>query len=149
MPRLFKTAVLYLLLLALPVQGYAASAVSGCGPGHLGLPTAQAGEAGPALGHAQAQAADHHRDLGAAPSEASGPIASNDANGDSGPGNAAGSEGPGCSACAGCCLGAAVTASETNFRLAVRFVDLPDAALFRNIGFLTDGPRRPPRAFLA
>lgn len=147
MPRLFKTAVLYLLLLALPVQGYAATAMSGCGPGHHGLPTAQAGVAAPALGEAHAQAADHHRDLGA--SEASGPFASNDANGDSDPGNAAGSEKSGCSACAGCCMGAAVTASETNFRLAVQSVDLLDAAPFRNIGFLTDGPRRPPRVFPA
>lgn len=123
-----------MLLLALPLQGYAAASMLRCAPshhGHHGM--AQAEQPDHAMHHGEAAGAGH--DLHHASDDV-------DVHGTS--------HGKyGCSACAACCVGGALTASvqivSTSSQLHER--PLPAGAYFAT--FITDGPERPPRTVLA
>ena len=141
MSRIWRIAVMWLLALAVPAQGFAAASMLNCGPGHHGTVS------GPAR-------ADHHHDAhghhgaAAADADASENVASSDA--EAAPAHALhkGKTGS-CSACASCCTVTAPPSAAPAFE-AVPAPDVfqplapPDAA-----AFLTDGPERPPRPFLA
>ena len=125
--------LMWLLLLALPLQGYAAATTLNCGAGHHPMSAAVASVAIPVASGEPRHV--HHGDT-------TDPAAS------AGHHHADGTSKSKCSACATCCVGAALPAT------ALVFVDaVPDRAPTRffsigPIGFLTDGPDRPPRTHL-
>jgi hypothetical protein len=124
MMRRLRLLLMVWVAVALPVQGMASVTMMHCGPGHHGKPgPARASHAGhPADHHASAHesvSGDHHL---AAPSTASMSAPSDDQTGslasaaDAEPTKVAKTSAPGklsCSACASCCLGAAMTAPQS------------------------------------
>lgn len=139
MPRFLKTLLLSLLMLALPIQGFAAVVGLSCGPAHQqhGLMTfADAHEHGH-KGHAHQathdkgsqhiDAHDQHQDEPDAPQA----FAST------------------CSACAACCVGAVIPPSALH-------LTPPDHGIIADIpapdtmspGHIPDGLKRPPRSSL-
>jgi hypothetical protein len=154
MSRLSKSLLLYLLMLAIPAQGFAASTLLFCGPVHQRGTTAQESDHHSGHGHSYTRAADHQAHLLPAVSVNSPGLASIDAAGDStnsdGGLGIAGEPGKSsCSACAACCMGVAAPATEQRLQPADPAIERTAATPFRSIGFVTDGPRRPPRSFLA
>jgi len=102
MSRFLKIAILWLLAFALPMQGFASSAMLDCGTGHQ-----------PASRHdmhqAQGQQPHHHDQLAASQHHAAD--ASQASSSDSPAGDSHHHDGAGkCSACASCCLGSAISA---------------------------------------
>lgn len=120
-----RAVLMWVLLIALPFQGYAAATMLGCGPDHhrTSLPTHVHDEvvSAAAVGvHQHAASDDHHH-----PDQASK-----------------------CSVCAACCVSAALPAKALVFS-AAEPVGAPTRLLAMGpVGFLTDGPDRPPRISL-
>ena len=140
MSRIWRIAVMWLLALAVPAQGFAAASMLNCRPGHHGTVSGQA-------------RADHHHDAhghdGAADAdEASANVASSDSEAAPTHGIHNGKTGS-CSACASCCTVTAPPSAAPTFEAA------PARDVFQPLAppgvaaFLTDGPQRPPRSFLA
>lgn len=127
----FRTALMWLLLIALPLQGYAAATMLNCGASH-DRTVAMDGSVATLL---EALEAHHHFRQGNLDDDARA----------AGHHHADGKANAKCSACAACCVGAALPAT------ALVFADAgPDRAPTRffsigPIGFLTGGPDRPPR----
>lgn len=126
---------MWLLLLALPLQGFAAATLRHCGSGQHQRPAAVA--AGPAAthhaaaGHAQAQA--HHATAGA-------PTAQHQ--------HAAGKAALAttkCSACAACCMGVALPAAAPALVAVAPAMPPAGPVATRHVDFLADGLDRPPR----
>ena len=154
MSRLSKSLLLYLLMLAIPAQGFAASTMLFCGPAHQRVTTAQESDHHSGHGHSYTRAADRQAHVLTAVSVNSPGLASSDAGGDSTNSDddlgIAGEPGKlSCSACAACCMGAAAPASEQKLQPAGQSIERMVYRPFRYIGFVTDGPRRPPRSFPA
>ena len=138
----FRSAMMWLLLVALPLQGYAAATMLTCGPNHHRLMAAAIAE--PDEAHHHAAGVQHHHEMGMADGQHD--VASVDGSGGT----------PSlphldnlmkfkCNACAVCCTGAAMPTAIFTFEL------LPPAMtpeLFvptSHAGFVTDAPDRPPR----
>ena len=138
-----RLALMWLLLLALPLQGIAAATMLHCGPGHHGLQAADA----PMAHHDSAENSDHHH--GEAGHVEAAMHAGN--GGDHAPSAAdiAKLSKFKCSACASCCLGLALPTAV----VALSTFAPADAPAFvvcvEPVGFFTDGPDRPPRLHLA
>ncbi len=115
-----RVALVWVLLFALPFQGYAAATLLGCGPNHHRMSVADASDwASPALAHA------HHRDAAG-----DHPHAEKVSK---------------CSACAACCVGAALPSAPLVFAAAAPAEAPATLRSVGAVGFLTDGPERPPR----
>lgn len=118
--RTLRIVVTWLLALALPLQGWAAASMLGCGPGHE-PPAVQVME-----GHGQhADHAHHHDDSDAAASTTS------------------------CSACAACCVGFALRAQAPQVAEPPAGQAAPVLPATTAVSFVTGGPERPPRAAFA
>ncbi|MEP6875985.1 MAG: hypothetical protein ABI887_16630 [Burkholderiales bacterium] len=141
--------VMWLLVLALPVQGFAASTMLLCGAGHHG--SAQATEGGhDHAGHMHVGAQDvsaiseapaHDQAAEAAPSHhgsAFSPLTAKHA-------KVTGK----CSACAACCTVAFLPTTVIALTALAPSRALPVVELTTHVGFFTDGPDRPPRLSLA
>lgn len=144
MNRVLKAIVIWLLLLALPVQGYAAAVMAVCGPvpqqadKHATHHMAAAdddghGESGySGLGHHRAAdntLADHDT----APHHPAGKHASS-----------------ACGSCGVCCIGAVMLISQLNWDLLLNGSTLyAPASSPRLPGVVLAGPERPPRTILA
>jgi hypothetical protein len=140
--RRFHSVMMWLLLLALPLQGFAAATMLHCGPNHHRMSEASA----PTASHDPA-AHRHHTEGTAADPHAPASVAVAD---------------PGawphdlgtlakfkCSACAACCMGAALPAAALVFPASARAIAPAFFVPASHVGFFTDGPDRPPRLFLA
>lgn len=154
MSRLFKTLVLYLSMLAIPAQGFAASTILYCGPAHQHTTTGEAIEQSLAHGHANNFAADRKRqDQAAEALNSTGHDSSREelkfTSSDRGPAKAGELGAHESSEYAACCALAAVTASSLVFPPANQAIEGIASKHLLNIGFVTDGPRRPPRFFPA
>lgn len=132
---------MWLLLLALPMQGVAAATLLHCGPGHHGMQLSDA----PVAQHSAGATTSHHgTGHGDAAMHANMP-------GDHAPSAADISKLSKlkCSACASCCLGLALPTAV----VALTPFAPADAPVFvirvEPVGFFTDGPDRPPRLRLA
>ncbi len=154
MRRLLKNVLLYLSMLAIPAQGFAASTMLFCGPADQRARTAQ--ETGHHSGHSHRNtpAADHQdRALPAESVDLANLASSGEGgeftNSDQGPAIAAGMDNPECGACPACCVGTSFPATRLKLQPAGIAVERMASTPFRNIGFVTDGPRRPPRLFPA
>ena len=138
-----RFTLMWLLLLALPLQGVAAATLLHCGPGHHGMQVAEA----PVAHHHSAEDSDHHH--GEAGHVHTAMHAGN-----------AGDHAPSaadiaklskfkCSACASCCLGLALPTAVVALTTFVP-ADAPAFVVrVEPVGFFTDGPDRPPRLHLA
>ena len=143
-----RITLMWLVALAVPVQGYAAAAMFGCGPGHHSMTSTS-----------QAAAAEDHDAAGPQPSnEARVEVAANHHDDDSAePNHAHKLEARGtpdkvgkgsCTPCASCCVVTALPATMLVFQpvpLVDFFVPLARRGL---ASFLTEGPERPPRFIL-
>ena len=127
---------MWLLSLAVPVQGFAAASMFNCGPGHAGKASSQAqAHAAHVHGHDGAAPDHHHADADA--------LADIDAHAT--PAVHKGS----CSACASCCTAAGLPATIVSFEAIVVHDAVVPLAAARVAAFLTGGTERPPRPFLA
>lgn len=134
---------MWLLLLALPLQGFAAAAMINCGPNHHRMASAVMSES--LATHEHAGAVQHHHSM--------------EAVGDHHDGVSNGSDAPSvhhldklmkfkCSACAACCMGAAMPTAAVTLK-AFPPAMAPDSIVpTTHVGFVTDGPDRPPRISL-
>lgn len=149
MKRWVRCFAVWLLVLALPVQGFAASTMLLCGAGHHGA--AQGAEGGHAhASHmhmaardvAQASASPAHDHAEQAPAShdrsALSPLSSKHAKG-------VGK----CSACAACCTVAFLPSTVIAFDAPALGRAPAAVELITHVGFFTDGPDRPPRLSLA
>ena len=136
-----RTVLLWLLLLALPMQGYAAATMVNCGSNHHRM--AAAAKFG---GATSASAAAHHVHHGMQGSHVHDESAGSNKH-DIHPSDPASKFK--CSACAACCVGAALPIAPLVFATAAPSGAPPDFFSIGPIGFLTDGPDRPPRTSLA
>ncbi|MBP6226147.1 MAG: hypothetical protein KA439_13875 [Rhizobacter sp.] len=118
-----RAVLMWVLLVALPFQGFAAASMLGCGPSHHPVSVAALQEVAPA-------ASDHDHQHGAPGDHHHADKASK------------------CSVCAACCVSAALPAASLVFA-AMATADVPSSLLSMGaVGFLTGGPDRPPRSFL-
>lgn len=126
--------MMWLLAVALPLQGSVAATLRVCGPGHDRMAMAAAVIA------EHDHAAHHHDGAVASAHDAAAGAAAQDLHK---------SAQHKCSACAACCVTAALPASVLRFEAAVDAVAPPPAFFSSPVAFLTDGPERPPRLPLA
>ncbi len=139
MKTALRTLWICLLLLALPVQGFAAARMTQCGPSHDRLQHTPASDHGEAEAmHAHEQHAHHHSHHHAA-SQAD--EASNDATTPPAKHH--------CSACASCCVGMALPSSTPVVITPAEAVIHVAASGAAEPIFLTSGLERPPRSPLA
>lgn len=143
MQRVLRFLLVWFLVVAMPLKGVAAVAMLACGPAHAhghSAVQAPADHADHAAGHGFADHAGttHHHAAHAAPAQG----------GDDGA-DALSKLIHKCSACAACGAGAALPAQPPHFAAPeaepTAFTPLPLSA----VRFVTDGPDRPPRPFLA
>src|SRR3989304_1060185 len=154
MSRLSKRIVLYLSILTLPAQGFAASTMLHCGPAHQHSVSVQETNQYPAHGHANNMAADYRYQLQPTVSLDSIGLASSDeavslASSNTGPPKAGEPGAHESSEHAACSVGAAVPASSLEFQPAEQTIVPIASKQFPSICFVTDGPPRPPRSFPA
>lgn len=134
---------MWLLLLALPLQGFAAATMINCGPNHHRMASAAITETPDAHEHPAAGQHNHPMNVASDHHDA----ASND------------SDAPSvhhldklmkfkCSACAACCMGAAMPTAAVTFKAFPPAMTPDSLVLTSHVGFVTDGPDRPPRLFL-
>ena len=129
--------LMWLLAVALPLQGVSAATMAACGVGHHGGASASSQTVSPESrqvhGHDASMAREHAGAIHAHSTKSDLPedVAHK------------------CSACASCCLGAAVPTPTLSFdtaRLTAHFAPLVARTL---AAFVTEGLERPPRSFLA
>ncbi|MDL2339530.1 MAG: hypothetical protein QFE16_16980 [Pseudomonadota bacterium] len=138
----FRSAVMWLLLLALPLQGFAAATMLNCGPNHHRMMAAASTELDEA--HEHTAAGQHHHEMGMAAGEHE--VASANPSGDAPPL-------PHldklvkfkCNACAVCCTGAAMPTAAFAFEPFATAMAPESFVPTSHVGFVTDGPDRPPR----
>lgn len=133
MVSVLRAVFVWLLMLAVPVQGYAGIAMLACGPGHEAAATA-----GPHDGDAAAHAHPDMGELGHHDRVDRPDVAQMD--------HAAKLT---CSACASCCAAPALPTVHLPVDLPAT-VDRPAATVVAGpVVFMTDGPERPPRSTFA
>ena len=147
MLRNLRILLMWLVALAVPVQGYAAAAMFGCGPEHHSAMSMVG--ATPAL-HDQHELQPWHDDSAevADHSHADDSAAADHVPGLKAPGTTGKTTKGGCSPCASCCVVAALPTS------ALTFQPVPPVDFFVPFAphsvavFLTEGLERPPRFIL-
>lgn len=140
--RMLRTLLIWLLALALPVQGVMAATMVFCGPNHHDRAAAVAHDADAAHQPHDVAAHSHHE-------AADGQAQNTAANESAAPDKFVQSDMQKCSVCASCCSAAAI--HDTVPKLPVLE---PAAAAFAALAsavepFAADGPDRPPRHLLA
>lgn len=127
MARLLRIVLTWMLALALPIQGVAASTMLSCGQAHHQAALAAHGHAAPSDGH-------HVHEQSAAPDD----------------GAAAGQSAAGkCSVCANCCSVAAIAASVPSFDVVPVAPGFGVGSFQWRAGITGGGLERPPRILLA
>lgn len=134
MSPVLRAVFVWLLMLAIPVQGYAGIAMLACGPGHEAAATAGHHDADASSVHHGTEASAHaHHDMADAPDAAEFDHAAKLT----------------CSACASCCAAPALPTVHLPVSLPAT-VDRPAATVVSSLVlFMTDGPERPPRSTCA
>lgn len=145
MNRILKTFLLWLLVLALPVQGYAAATMGVCGSihSHAGVPgatTAPHSHEGMPLSHqghhhdSDEQVAGHQHEADSSHASAAKSNAHTDSK---------------CSTCQSCCVGLGMVAQGLTWHSPLDNAELPAASLIVSFtGFIPQGLERPPRTIL-
>jgi hypothetical protein len=153
---LIRTTLIWLMAIALPVQGAAAATMLACGPGHHGASAAHSHAAAePAHVHAGSTEPhvhpDGHAALGHADSGHHGhdqeiPSGSESAAAD---GNEVHKAAGKCSACASCCTVAVLPTSVLPIGSPPAVDRVVTVFQAQSAVFMTGGPERPPRTILA
>ncbi|HSB98949.1 MAG TPA: hypothetical protein VLE45_03475 [Burkholderiaceae bacterium] len=138
MRRTLWPFVIWLLALALPLQGVAAATMAHCAP--------MRGDATSVSGHEHAaprSVPHHHHDAATdtAPSHAAHGVASADDTG----GQDVTSSLHKCSACAACCIGLGLPSTAFALPQPPVASSVPAAPSAHDVAFFTSGPERPPR----
>jgi hypothetical protein len=132
--RALRIALMWLMAVAVPVQGAVAATMFVCGPGHHGSALA-------------AEAASHRRAAAEMRDHADAHASHHDASHAHGdlqkPGKGA------CSPCASCCVGTGLPATVSTFEAVALAEVFMRAAPQSAAPFLTEGLERPPRFFSA
>lgn len=135
MYRVFRIALMWLVALAVPLQGVAAATMMACGPSHAPAAQGQAQADHDAALHAPVEHAHHH-----------GAVAHHDMGANDG--HAVKTAPQKCSVCASCCTATMLPTALPSLPTAA----VPDFVVPRAPSdvalFLTDGPERPPRILL-
>jgi hypothetical protein len=153
----FRTALVWLMMLAIPTQGFAAATMLHCGPGHQHMLTGP--EAAMPAGHtdavalqhatphAQSAHSDHEHDHAASVAQHE---ESADATDQASTADVSDqSLNAKCSVCALCCNAAAIVSTPLVVPLQ-GVSSAPNLLVSESpVTFFTDGPKRPPRSFLA
>ena len=151
MRRVLRIALMWLLALAVPVQGVAATTMLSCGPNHASA-AATAAPHDEAPHHAQVGQSPHHEQQhqqqhGQGHENGHDTAGNDDTGGDDDTG-AVKVATQKCSACASCCT-AAMLPATASASLAPVVPDFVAPGLPADVAdFLTDGPERPPRLLL-
>ena len=144
MRKTLKTALVWLVMLAVPAQGFAAATMLFCGPMHERMSGTMAAE-GSAHHHAAGTESGHEHHAASSSEAAHEAPATNAAD----LGKADDLAKFSCSACATCCVGVALVGSAIPLPQAAqageRIVSISPPQTF----FVTGGPQRPPRSVLA
>lgn len=137
--RVFRIAVMWLLAVAIPVQGVAAASMLGCGPAHRT-------EAVAASSHQQdgQHHTGHAADLGDSEQQAADDTATPQPTASAHQQLAKDK----CSACAACCVSAALPSAVAAFEPAKVSANFFAASAVAGVIFLTGGLDRPPRTSL-
>jgi hypothetical protein len=135
---IWRCLLVWLTVLAMPIQGIAAAGMLHCGPGLPGVPQH----------HAQAAPHEHHADDAGAHAHHHG-TAQQEADAPDAPDTFSGQADHHCSACAACCLGAALPASVMQLPVADVSCAPELAPAVALVSFIAAGPERPPRHPLA
>jgi hypothetical protein len=148
MPPALRTFLMWLLMLAISVQGFAAAAMLHCGPGHQRqqhVAAAVDGHEGHAADHGQHGHSGHQASHGmsaAGDDVASDGVASDDSGA---PASLAAAK---CSACSYCCYATAIVGTLPSVGVAAPDT-APDAVAPPRVeGIVPDGLDRPPRPLL-
>ena len=141
MQKLTRLFLMWLLVLALPVQGVAAASMLHCGPARGNSPGAVA--QGQGHDHARHAHAGHAADeaLQAQPADHAAAVDDDLLVHDASQ--------VGCSACASCCSATAIPAAPLVLAPSDPVHTVNRAIAFDVVAFLTGGPERPPRSSLA
>ena len=128
MRRVLRIALMWLLALALPVQGVVAATMVACGPGHSSVAVqADTGHHPVQVDHSHHRNAAAHDDLTEVKSDVVKVVSQK------------------CSACASCCTAAMLPSPAPSLVSAVVPEFFVAAVPADTALFLTDGPERPPR----
>ncbi len=140
----FRFVLAWLVLLALPMQGFAAATMLNCGPNHHRMMAAAMAGATEADEHVAGE--QHHHEMGVMADHLH---------------EAAADDGDTalvhhldklmkfkCSACAACCMGAAMPTAAVCFDPLPLAVSPAAYVPTLHLGFVADGPDKPPRLFL-
>ena len=149
MLRALRITLMWLIALAVPVQGSAAVTMIGCGPGHHG----GMGSSQTAMADEHAQGAGHHSHAAVAEEVEShghdGGVAHDHSDSLKPHGTAQKVAKANCTPCASCCVVAALPATVILFE-PVPLVDSFVLSVQSGVSsFLADGLERPPRPFFA
>ena len=140
MNRIFKFLMIWFLLLAVPMQGYAAATMLNCGSTHRHEMLALDAAAHQQDAATHAHAAQHHD---AAPEATATDTVTPD-------GYSGKHDKTSCSACAACCVAAAVIPSGLSWTPPYSRSESPFAVLAVSFsGYIPAGLERPPRFILA
>jgi len=140
----FRSALMWLLLLALPLQGFAAATMINCGPNHHRMMASSGAE--PTETHEHLSGGERHHEMGMAADHDHDEAASAEVSGE-------GLSLPHldklmkfkCNACAVCCMGAAMPTAAFTFEPPPPAIAPEFFVPSSHVGFVTDGPDRPPR----
>lgn len=144
MLRILRITLMWLVVLAIPAQGYAAAAMVGCGPGHHSMLAAPSHADAMAERDAPIHAFDASLEADSDPHHA-GSAESDHGQLTKSHGSAAKGAKGSCSPCASCCVVAALPTTVMVFEplpLVDFFVPLAPRSV---ASFVTDGLDRPPR----
>jgi hypothetical protein len=149
MLRVLRITLMWLIALAVPIQGSAAVTMFGCGPGHQG----GIGSSPAAMADEHAQDTDHHSHGAVAEDGKShhhdGHMALDHSHSPTAQGAVHKVAQGNCTPCASCCVVAALPATMIQFE-PVPLVDFFVVSIQIGVtSFLADGLERPPRSFLA
>ena len=134
MTRIWRFVLMCLLSVALPVQGFAAYSMAGCGPGHHGVLVSRAEQG-------------HHHDVASGHDHAHGTVLAESSPHQHSQGDP--SKPDKCSACASCCSATALPSLPVVLQspaLTDHFAPLETSGV---AAFLSEGLERPPRFVLA
>ena len=135
MRRFLTLSLLWLIALAMPLQGAAAVSMTLCGPVHQRMMEGQAEtqSVGHASIHADVDHAAHHAHTGETTPDHS---------------KSDHSKSVGCSACSACCLGGAVATGYVLPDLYFASINPVSLVISSYAGVVADGPEHPPRILL-
>lgn len=146
MLRVLRITLMWLVALAVPVQGYAAVTMLGCGPGHHDSAVSQSPVA-IAGGNDVAVSPHSHESHAVLAGQRLHDDAAEPDHAHALKSHGKAGKGP-CTPCASCCVVAALPATTLVFQaipLLDFFVPLAPRGM---VSFLTEGPERPPRSVL-